>query len=114
MYSQEYFGTVEEGGKSSTKWMPTYIPWLFPGTLNVRLADPLPEMVWIEERDTHYGEPYRIARCKINGIDAFIINPPEVSILPPKYLAEIAHESKLRDMLSIENGDTVSIVFDIK
>jgi CTP-dependent riboflavin kinase len=114
MYSKEYLGTVEEGGKSSAKWMPQYIPWLFPGTLNVRMRQPIPEIFWSEEKNTHYGEPCRIARCKINNIDAFIINPPEVSIVPPQYLAEIAHKSKLRDMLSLKNGDTVSIVFDIK
>ena len=109
MKEKTYLGTVEDGGKSSTKWMPQYIPRLFPGTLNVRLEDQLPNIAWEEEIDTHYGDVCRIAKCKINNLDAYIINPPEVSIDPPKYLAEIAHEEKLREKLGLKDGDFVVI-----
>jgi CTP-dependent riboflavin kinase len=114
MYSKKYLGKVEDGGKSSTKWMPQYIPWLFPGTLNIRLKELVPEILWLEERNTHYNDSCRIAKCKINKINAFLINPPEVSPTAPTYLAEIGHQDKLRDILNLKNGDFVSIIFDIK
>jgi CTP-dependent riboflavin kinase len=109
MKEKTYLGAVEEGGKSSTKWMPQYIPQLFPGTLNVRLQEQLPDIHWEEEIDTHYGEVCRIAKCKINNVNAYIINPPEVFIEPPQYLAEIGHEEKLREKLDLKDGDLVVI-----
>jgi CTP-dependent riboflavin kinase len=111
---KEYIGIVEDGGKSSTKWMPVYIPWLFPGTMNVRMDEQIPEIAWYEEIKTHYEQPCRIARCKINGMNAYLINPPEISTDPPQYLAEVGHEEKLRDKLNLKNGDRVSIWFDVK
>jgi CTP-dependent riboflavin kinase len=114
MNNRTFTGIVENGGKSSTKWMPQYIEWLYPGTLNIRLSEPMPEIKWFEEIETHFGQPCRIAKCKINNIDAFLINPPEVSIAYPQYLAEIGHELKLRDLLNIEDGQEVEIIFDEK
>jgi CTP-dependent riboflavin kinase len=94
--------------------MPKYMPWLSPGTVNVRMDDTVPEIVWEQELETHYGQPCRIARCKINNIDAFLINPPEVGIDPPRYLAEIGSKLALRNILRLRDGSRVSIRFWIK
>jgi CTP-dependent riboflavin kinase len=113
MNSKEYLGRVLEGGKSSSKWMPEYIPWLYPGTLNVLLFEPMPDIIWYEEVDTDYDGVCRIARCKFNGVDAFVVNPPEVDINPPRYLVEIGHTHKLRDLFDLKNEDVVSIIFEL-
>ena len=113
-FSKKYFGTVESGGKSSTKWMPKYIPWLMPGTVNVKMDTEIPEIFWEQELETQYEQPCRIARCKINGMKAYLINPPEVGIDPPRYLAEIGSKIKLRDVLKLYDGSRVAIRFWIQ
>ena len=113
MNSKEYLGRIIEGGKSSSKWMPGSIPWLYPGTLNVLLTEPMPDIYWFDEIDTNYEGVCRIARCKFNGVDAFVINPPEVDINPPRYLVEIGHEKQLRGLFNLSNDDIVSIVFEL-
>ena len=113
-FSKKYWGLVSSGSGDSSTWMPTYIPWLRPGTLNVKMEVQIPEIAWEKEIETHYEEPCRISRCKINGINAFLINPPKVGINPPRYLAEIGSDVKLRDVLKLNNGSRVSIEFLIK
>ncbi len=113
-FSKKYLGTVSSGSGSSSQWMPKYIPWLRPGTLNVKIDLEIPEIAWEKEIETHYEEPCRIARCKINGIPAFLINPPEVGTDPPRYLAEIGSKFKLRDVLRLRDGSRIKIRFWIK
>jgi CTP-dependent riboflavin kinase len=110
-FSKKHFGTVASGSKYSSKWMPKYIPWLYVGTLNVKMDSVIPEIVWEQEIETHYGQPCRIARCKINGVNAFLINPPEVGIDPPRYLAEIGSKFGLRNVLNLKDGSRVVIRF---
>jgi CTP-dependent riboflavin kinase len=110
-FSKKYWGTVESGGKSSSKWMPRYIPWLHPGTVNIRMDSQIPEIVWEQEIETHYEQPCRIAKCRINNVDAFLISPPEVGIDPPKYLAEVGSRLVLRNIFKLHDGSRVSIKF---
>ena len=113
-FSRKYRGTVSSGGKSSSKWMPIYLPGLHPGTVNIQMDEPIPEIDWEKEIETHYEQPCRIARCKINNVDAFLINPPEVGIDPPRYLAELGSELILRNIFKLHDGSRVSIKFWIK
>jgi CTP-dependent riboflavin kinase len=113
-FSKKYWGTVEPGGQSSSKWMPQYIDWLTPGTLNIRIGLPMPNINWHKEIDTHYNSPCRISDCIINGERAFLINPPEIGIDPPRYLAEIGHTENLREKLGLRNGSRVYVRFDFK
>jgi CTP-dependent riboflavin kinase len=110
-FSKKYFGTVVSGTQNSSKWMPKYLPWLRPGTVNVKMDAQIPEISWEQEIETHYEQPCRIARCKINNVDAFLINPPEVGIDPPRYLAEIGSKFGLRNMLKLRDGSRVVIRF---
>ena len=110
-FSKKYLGTVASGSKNSSRWMPKYLPWLRPGTVNVNMDAPIPELAWEQEIETHYEQPCRIARCKINNIDAVLINPPEVGIDPPRYLAEIGGKVRFRDIFKLHDGSRVKIRF---
>jgi CTP-dependent riboflavin kinase len=113
-FSKKYWGTVSSGSGDSSNWMPKYIPWLRPGTLNVHMEAVIPEIAWEKEIETHYGKPCRISRCKINGVNAFLINPPEIDMDPSWSLAEVGSNFGLRDVLRLDNGSRVSIQFWIK
>lgn len=110
-FSKKYWGTVSSGSQNSTKWMPQYLSKFVPGTLNVKMDSPLPKIAWEQEIETHYEEVCRIARCKINGVNAYLINPPKVGIDPPRYLAEIGSKNRLRSLLKLRDGDRVSLRF---
>jgi len=113
-FSKKYRGTVTSGTRNSSKWMPRYLPWLKPGTVNIKMDAEIPEIAWEKSIETHYGQPCRVARCKINNVDAFLINPPEVGIDPPRYLAEIGSKLVLRNIFKLHDGSRVSIKFWIK
>jgi CTP-dependent riboflavin kinase len=113
-FSKRYWGTVSSGSQNSTKWMPSHFPHLFPGTVNIKLDIPMPKIAWEQELETHYEGPCRIARCKINGTKAYLINPPNVGIDPPRYLAEVGSEIKLRNLLKLKDGSRVAIRFWVK
>jgi CTP-dependent riboflavin kinase len=102
-------GTVKSGSGDSSQWMPVYLPWLFPGTLNVRLEGKKPPLHWIQTIDTHYGNPCKIAQCKINGESAFIILPPMVRETRSKI--EIGATFKLREKFNLQDGDQITVEF---
>ena len=103
-------GKVVSGIGGSSKWMPEYIPWLFPGTLNIRLDQEYnDDFNWIYIIDTKYGSPVKIAECEINNLAAFIIKPPLAPPTKSSGLIEIGCQEKLRDKLNLKNGDTVQI-----
>jgi CTP-dependent riboflavin kinase len=110
-FSKKYAGTVASGSNNSIEWMPEWLPWLRPGTLNVKMDAQIPKIAWEKEIETNFKRPCRVARCKINNVDAFLINPPLVGIDPPRYLAEVGSELGLRDLLSLQDGDRVFIQF---
>jgi len=102
-------GTVKQGSGESSQWMTTYIPWLFPGTVNLKLEGKKPPTVWTEIIETHYGKPCKIAPCKINELDAFIIFPPLGK--EHKGKVEIGATFKIRDKFNLADGDQVIVEF---
>lgn len=102
-------GIVKKGSGDSSQWMPTYIPWLFPGTLNLRLQGKKPPLIWTQIIETAYGNPCKIAPCKINGYDAFIILPPMVRETRSKI--EVGATFKIRKKFNLQDGDEVTIEF---
>jgi len=102
-------GIIKTGSGESSYWMPTYIPWLFPGTVNIKLYGKKPPIVWEQLIDTHYGKPCKISTCKINGVDAFIIFPPLGK--EHKGKIEIGAIFKIRDKFNLKDNDVVEIEF---
>jgi CTP-dependent riboflavin kinase len=86
-----------------------YLPWLYPGTLNIVLTSKKPTIEYFDKIDTHYGRPCKIANCKINGELAFIVLPPMAN--DRKRYVEIGAEYNLRNRFTLVNGDTVEIEF---
>lgn len=103
-------GTVGKGLGSSAKWMPDYISWLYPGTLNVILEEKCPAIKWHTEIKTHWRKPIKLANCLINGIEATIILPPLANTKKRPNLLEVGATVKLRDELKLSTGDTVEII----
>ena len=135
--SREYWGIVSDGIGSSNKWMPKYLPNMYPGTLNIKLEEDLnfyknPRIAWEKEFVATSGnifklvgkpgmspEPLekkfgRVAFCQINGINAYLINPPMVGLDRKAPYAEIGSKENLREKLELKNGDRVSLKFYIK
>jgi len=105
-------GKIIDGIGASTIWMPEYLPHLYPGTLNVQLTEiKWDKIVWEHEVPTHYGKPVKYSRCQINGIEAYVIMPPLFNSKKTPFLIELGHEKKLRDLLNLENGDSVKVTF---
>ncbi len=124
--SKKYWGVVQDGYGSSSDWMPKHLPHFFPGTLNVKLEESLnflnnPRIFWHKQFRVRLNDfpkettkIVRVSRCKINGIDAFLINPPKVSLDKQDPFAEIGAKFGLRKNLGLKNGDRVWIRFYIK
>lgn len=102
-------GTIKSGSGESSQWMPQYIPWLFPGTVNVKLQGKRPAINYTRLIDTHYGKPCKTAPCKVNGIDAFIVFPPLAK--EHKGKIEIGATFKIRDKFNLKDGDQIEIEF---
>lgn len=102
-------GIVNSGSGESSQWMPKYIPWLFPGTVNLRLQGKKPSITYTKIIDTHYGKPCKTAPCKVNGVDAFIVWPPLGKENRGK--VEIGATFKIREKFNLENGDLIEIEF---
>lgn len=110
-------GICFKGSGESSQWMPKYIPWLFPGTLNVKLEMPKPTINWEEFIDNHYAEvrpdrchQIKIAKCKVNGEDAFIVLPP-CAKEKKKLNVELGATFKIRDKFNLQDGDQVEVEF---
>jgi CTP-dependent riboflavin kinase len=113
----KYQGIVTSGSGSSSRWMPDYLPTLYPGTLNIKLLDkPKPEIKWHTYIKTDHWrgdwQNIRIADCKINNLKAYLISPPRAeSKVDNPYFIEIGLEIKLRDHFNLVNGSIVEIEF---
>ena len=107
---QEIIGYVVEGAKKSSKWMQKENPFssLFPGTLNIKLEKQKPQINYFFQVSLKRGI-CKIAKCKINNIDAYIILPPTAT-LGHNYV-EIGHEKNLRNLLNLKTNDQVIISF---
>ena len=103
-------GYVCEGAKKSSKWMSkeNTFPYLFPGTLNIKLEKQKPKINYFFEISLKRGI-CKIANCKINNIDAYIILPPTAT-LDHNYV-EIGHKDSLRKLLNLKTNDQVIIDF---
>jgi CTP-dependent riboflavin kinase len=102
-------GTVHSGCGESSDWMKIYVPWLVPGTLNVRLHEKRPIITYLSLIDTHYGSPCKLAKCKINNVDAFIILAPLGK--EHKGKVEIGAKFNIREKFNLNNGNEVEITF---
>jgi len=103
-------GKIESGYGESSQWMKQYIPWLVPGTLNVRLEKEKPLINYTTVIDTHFKFPCKIASCKINNTPAYIILPPLVT--DNLFFVEIGANFNIRQKFNLTNTDTVTIEFD--
>jgi CTP-dependent riboflavin kinase len=83
-------------------------PFLFPGTLNIKLSKNKPFVVYTHEILIKRGV-CKVAECKINNLDAFIILPPTAT-LDSSYV-EIGYKENLRNLLNLKDGDQVIIEF---
>ncbi len=107
-------GTIKKGYNASSKWMPKYIDWLFPGTLNVELQEDKPEIKYFKSIDTEFNYPVKIAKCKINNELAYIILTPlgpksNIGGLPR--FVEISATFNIREKFNLKDGDSVIIQF---
>jgi len=109
LYNIKIKGKVEKGYGESSQWMKQYIPWLVPGTLNVRLETEKPVINYTKVIDTHYRFPCKIADCKINNIPAYIIFPPLVT--DNLFFVEIGATFNIRQQFNLNNNDVVIIEF---
>jgi CTP-dependent riboflavin kinase len=109
-------GVVVSGRGSSSRWMPTYLPNLYPGTLNIKLKSPKPNIIWetIIKVDHWRGDwkEIKLSKCLINDLEAYIVSPPRADFKPAKpFFLEIAAREKLRDKFNLTDHSTVEITF---
>ncbi len=111
-------GKVRSGKGEHAHWMSTYAKAYraetgsdpFPGTLNVDLGEPwhMPSTA----RRFDAGVTILLTPCKVGTVDAFIIrtenNERGIGDHPPT-LVEIISDACLRDALSLQDDDEVSI-----
>ena len=103
-------GKIVSGVGESSEWMPKYISWLYPGTLNVYLELPIDHnFKWIKIIDTHYKKPAKIASCLINAEEAFIILPPLANKIKHPNLIEIGASFNIRKRFNLNNNDLVTL-----
>lgn len=105
-------GTVMSGSGESSKWMPTYIPWLYPGTLNVQLETKKPPITYFHSILTHYKEGTKsahVGNCRINGVDAFIVFPPLAKNRNRRI--ELGANFNIREKFNLKDGDKIIIEF---
>lgn len=105
-------GKITPGFNNSSNWMPIYIPWLYPGTLNVLLDCKKPKIKWKNEIPTKFKRPIKISNCLINNIPSFVISPPDAG--KNLFLLEIGHKENLRNKLNLNNNDIVEIILNLE
>lgn len=102
-------GIIKSGSGESSQWMPKYLPWLFPGTVNIKLQGKHPAINYTNIIETDYGKPCKTAPCKVNGADAFIVFPPLAK--EHKGKIEIGATFKIRDKFNLKDEDQLEIEF---
>ncbi len=128
---RQYHGTVFTGRGEGSFYVSIYAREFrrvlgftpYPGTLNVKLDDGIVDEfnICLEKMPKHIIEPPRIEGAKlarvyvyparINGYSAWIVRP-EITVYS-KNVVEIIADKYLRKFLGLEDGDEVSISFDI-
>ena len=90
---------------------------LFPGTLNLRLAEPysLPaEVIRLEKEEYGGTVSVSLVPCSVFGKQAFLLRTDaneEGRGHHPKNIIEIATDVKLRDVYELRDGDEVEVDF---
>ena len=90
---------------------------LFPGTLNLRLAEPysLPtEVIRLEKEEYGGTVSVSLVPCSVFGKQAFLLRTDaneEGRGHHPKNIIEIATDVKLRDAYGLRDGDEVEVDF---
>ena len=88
---------------------------LYPGSLNVRLPQPWPlpnkTMLLPAER---VGRLVHLVPCSVSGLKCFIFRTDNAERAGPseQRIVEILAEVRLRDALSVADGDVIEIVVD--
>jgi riboflavin kinase len=86
---------------------------LFPGTLNLQLAEPfdLPKnRTRLESKEYGGTVSVNIVPCKVFGQNAVILRTDKADIEPQsKSIIEVACEVKLRDKHELKDGDIVEV-----
>lgn len=116
-------GVVVSGILNFSFWLEKLEPFytqktgmrLFPGTLNLRLAEPysLPEEVIRLEKEEYGGTvSVSIVPCTIFGRRAFLLRTDANEAgngHHPRNIIEIATDIKLRDAYGLRDGDEVEV-----
>lgn len=105
-------GIVCDGSSKSSKWMfkENFLDW-YPGTLNIKLEKPKPDNIYYHLSTMTKRGTCKVSNVKINGVDAQLMW--HVSAKLDNTYAEIGHQQKLRDLLNLQNGDTVTVEFTL-
>ena len=108
-------GKVIDGTGKSNVWMPSTLPNLYPGTLNILLDSYRPDIQW---HTTVLANHARWDQCEVKLGNILINNVRAHAVMPPKFKyvkrynwLEVGHPEKLRDILNLENESLVTITF---
>lgn len=116
-------GEVTAGAGDLAKWMRTYAEHyeaaigirLYPGSLNVRLPGPWPlpnkTILLPAER---VGRLVHLVPCSVSGRKCFVFRTDNAERAGPEEqrVVEILAKVRLRDALSVTDGDVIEIVVD--
>lgn len=107
-------GKIIPGSGFGTDWVGKTFPHLYPGTLNIQLENYKPEIQYHTRttcKNPRWKGETSLGNCLLNGYAVQIILPPEYKFVKRKNLLEIGHPQKLREVLNLNDGDEVEIVF---
>jgi CTP-dependent riboflavin kinase len=90
---------------------------LFPGTLHIKLENPLHLPVnahQLKQKEIEAGTSLNMLPCYLNGIEVFLLQTDQQERVPENYpltIIEITADTDLIKSLSISNGDEVEVAF---
>ena len=103
-------GYVCSGGGNSSKWMPKLVPWLYPGTLNIKLKENKPKIIYTQVITPKNEYPIKLSPCKINGYDGFVVFR-EIFDWNKANEIEVAAKFRIREKFNLKDGDSLEIEF---
>lgn len=108
--SKKIEGYICSGGKFSSKWMPELVPWLYPGTLNIKLKKNKPKIIYTEIITAKNECPVELSPCKINGYDGFIVFRNTFTWIKGDEI-EVVAKFSIREKFNLKDGDSLEIEF---
>lgn len=108
--SRKIEGHVCSGGRFSSKWMPEHVPWLYPGTLNIKLKENKPKIIYTQVITPKNECSIKLSPCKINGYDGFIIFRETFDWNKANEI-EVVSKFSIRDKFNLKDGDSLEIEF---